>query len=441
MDEVSVIQTLQGVRLRVIGEAGRGFHGEEVEPDVWVCPLDADNAVAVRRLLPWTAPVPAGLRQSIGLSDRLGLAVPGLLRVARQCGLFPVLAQQSIQEMGETGRTPQEVIDAATWEVLAAGDRDGYGADVDGLQTTAMIDLCVEAGFTSFTLEPQSCFLNLAALTDPEATLDEKFAALPWEQLAFSPERLLATYRDVAPAGLAGEEAVKRIACAYGPAIVELTRLAGHLGRRLEGRLYDLEINPGGGSSLLSPLAHRFIAAELLRRGVRFTSLVLHGAKPSVQAQDAVSDLEMLCAAHVGIARELGPYKLTVRAGPEGCRVYPILARYAGSCTYLKITGVDWLVALRVIAAHEPALLRAMLAHALQRYARDGAVRINQVPVDLPDDRLPEMLDQADTRQILLVMFGELLRRFRAPILAALHRNRAAYAKVLEAAVMDCIGA
>lgn len=439
MDEVCVIQTLQRALLRVTEEAGRGFHGEEVEPDVWLCPLDAANAVAVRRLLAWTAPVPAGLRQSIGLSDRLGSAVPGLLHVARRRGLFPVLAQQSIREMGETGRTPQEVIDAATWGVLAAGDRDGYGSDADGLQTTAMIDLCVEAGFTGFTLEPPSRLQNLAALNNP-TTLDEAFAALPWKELALNPEELLAAYREAAPAGLAGEEAVKRVACAYSPAIAELVRLAGHLDRRMAGRLYDLEIDPGGGSGLLSPLAHQFVAAELLRLGVRFTSLVLQDAEPPDQAQNAESDLERLCAAHARIAREPGPYKLTVRVGPEDCRVYPILVRYAGLYTHLKITGVDWLAALHVIAAHEPALLRVMLAHALQRYTRDGAIRISRVPVDLPDSRLPELLDQVDARQILLAMFGELLRRFRTPVLAALDCNRAAYANALEAAVTHCIG-
>lgn len=440
MDEVRVIQMPQEMFLRVTGEAGRGFHGDEVEPGVWLCPLDAENAVAVRRLLPWTTPVPAGLRQSIGLSDRLGLAASGLLRVARRRGLFPVLAQQSIREMGESGCTPQEVIDTATWGMLAADDHDGYGSNADGLQTAAMIDLCVEAGFTGFTLEPQRCFLNLVALTDPAVTLDTAFAALPWERLAFSPEAMLTVYRETAPVGVAEEEVVKRVACAYGPAIVELVRLADHLDRRMEGQHYDLEIDPGADSGLLSPLVHHFIAAELLRLGVHFTSLVL-GVEPPDKARDAAYDLESLCAAHARIARELGPYKLTVRAGPEGCRVYPILARHAGPYTHLKITGVDWLAALRVIAAHEPALLRTMLAHALQGYTHDGTARISRVPVDLPDSQLPELLNQPDTRQILLSMFGELLRRFRTPILAALRRNRAAYAEVLEAAVMDCIGA
>ena len=92
------------------------------------------NAAAVREALPWTAPGCVGLATSVGLGDRLGLAAPGHIRAVRGKPLAVVLAQQSIREMTRTGRTPDEVMDAATWGALQEGFRDGFGSDADHLQ-------------------------------------------------------------------------------------------------------------------------------------------------------------------------------------------------------------------------------------------------------------------------------------------------------------------
>jgi len=442
--DVSLVDTAQGPRLRVGGEAARGFHGMEVEPEVWLCPLDGDNAAAARRLLPWTAPVPVGLRQSIGVSDRLGLAAAGLLRVARRGDLFPVLAQQSIQEMAESGRAPQEIIDAATWGALAAGYRDGYGSEADGLQTTAMIDLCVEAGFAGFTLEPGSCLPDPAALEETGKTLDERFAALPWERLALGPAELLAAYAGASPAGPLMDETVMRLACVYGAALAEIACLAGHLARRMGERPYDLGVRLGRGNALLGPVEHYFVAAELRRLGVRFTALALDRPEQDGRLAGGAGDrggLEAACAMHAAIMRGLGPYRLALTAGPDGSSMYSILARYASPYIHRRITGVDWLAALQVLAGYQPALLRAMLAHALQAYPDGGAAQVRRVPVTLPDDRLPELLAQPDAREILLEMGGPLLKRFRSRILTALGEHRAAYDEALEAALVWCVDA
>ena len=108
------------------------FEGETVqqgEEAVLTGPLSARNAAAVRQCLPWLAPRPLGLRTSAGFGDRLGLATPGHIRALRACGgdIAPVFAQQSVREMTRTGRTPQQVIDAATWGALEQGWREPVG--------------------------------------------------------------------------------------------------------------------------------------------------------------------------------------------------------------------------------------------------------------------------------------------------------------------------
>ncbi|MBC7317186.1 MAG: hypothetical protein H5T70_12250, partial [Chloroflexi bacterium] len=146
-------------------------------------PLSPRNAEALRRTLPWAAPIRVGVRRSAGLGDRLGIATPGHVRAMHHVqGVVPVLAQQSIREMERTQRTPQQVMDSATWGVFQEGWRSGYGADADHLKTTADIDACLEAGFVMYTLDPRDHVDN-AAHTDDLPTLRRKYEALPWEAL------------------------------------------------------------------------------------------------------------------------------------------------------------------------------------------------------------------------------------------------------------------
>jgi hypothetical protein len=91
-----------------------------------LCPTDHVNVVALRAALPYTAPQVLGLRKSAGCGDRLGLATPGHVRAVRQfSGIAPIFAQQSVRENARTGRTPQQVLDDATWGVFQEGWRPG----------------------------------------------------------------------------------------------------------------------------------------------------------------------------------------------------------------------------------------------------------------------------------------------------------------------------
>ncbi|HEX9076862.1 MAG TPA: tagaturonate epimerase family protein, partial [Anaerolineae bacterium] len=111
-----------------------GFEGETSEKagkTLLVGPASARNAAALREQLDWLKPRPLGLQTSAGTGDRLGLATPGHVRAFRAVGggLAPIFAQQSIREMTRTGRSPQQVMDDATWGVFAEGWRQGVGAD------------------------------------------------------------------------------------------------------------------------------------------------------------------------------------------------------------------------------------------------------------------------------------------------------------------------
>ncbi len=438
--------TSTGKRLGILGEAA-GFEGTRHLGEVLLCPLTADNAAALREKLPWLRPQPLGLRKSVGCGDRLGLATPGHIRAVRRAGsMAPILAQQSMRENARTGRTPQQVMDEAMWGVFEEGWRDLWGADADHLKTTADIDLCLAAGYTFYTIDPGEHVDN-AAHTDSLAVLRDKLLALPWDELADSPDGLRARYLDrvfsvEAMAVAFDEETLLRAACKYGRAVAHTARMYRHLAAAAGDKPFELEVSVDETATPTSLVEHFFIAAELKRLGVRWVSLApryVGRFEKGVDYLGSLDEFEAEFARHAAIARSLGPYKLSLHSGSDKFSIYPIVARYAGDLVHLKTAGTSYLEALRAIAGVDPALFRDILALARERYPVDRAsyhVSADPARVPLPqalsDGDLAGVLDDFDGRQALHVTFGSALQQFGPRLRAALATHEEAHYTALE---------
>ncbi len=381
-------------------------------------------AQAVRRALPWTAPRIIGLQRSVGLGDRLGLATPGHARAVRGTGCAPYFAQQSVREMTRTQRTPEQVIDAATWGVLQAGWRDGFGSDADHLKTPADIDACVAAGFTMFTFDPGDHVQNGADQADASA-LPAAVAALPWAELDDTAERFRDRYvgesfvLDGGRTVTFTEVSLARAAIKYGGAIAHAAAMYRHLAARMGAKPFEIEISVDETATPTSVAEHYLIASELKRLGVRWVGLAPRFVGEFEKAIDYKGDLaafEDAFAGHVAVARTLGPYKLSIHSGSDKFAIYPIAARLAGDLVHLKTAGTSYLEALRVVATHNPALFRNIVAFAFERFPADCAsyhisADLAAVPdaAALADADLPRLLDDNHARQLLHVTFGSVL--------------------------------
>ena len=387
--------------------------------------LSHDNAARVRALLPTTAPTRVGLRTAAGLGDRLGLATPGHIRAMRHTTeVVPVLAQQSIREMERTGRSPQEVLDDATWGVLQEGWRQPWGADADHLMTAHDIDACLAAGFVMYTLDPRAHVDN-AAETDDIATLRAKYEALPWERLDSTAEATYAVYvgqtwyLDVSHRLAMSDTGLLRAACKYGTALAHIRELYEHLRDAAGDRPWELEISVDETDTPTRPEEHLYIALELRRLGVEWVSLAPRYIGRFEKGVDYIGDLQTFeedWRWHVAIARALGPYKLSLHSGSDKFSIYPIAARHAGDLVHLKTAGTSYLEALRAVARIDPPLFREILTFAATHYETErrsyhvsGELAHLPDPDTLPDAQLEQQLDHFDTRQVLHVTFGVVL--------------------------------
>ena len=430
--------------LGIIGES-KGFEGEQ-RGEVLLCPLTSTNAAALRQQLLWLRPQTLGLAKSAGCGDRLGLATPGHIRAVRRVGsIAPILAQQSIRENSRTGRSPQEVIDDATWGVFQEGWRKPWGADADHLKSTEDIDVCVAAGYTFFTFDPGDHVDN-AAHTAPLATLRDDFAALPWANLETTVADVQAAYLNKTfkvDDGLAltfTEEALLRAAGKYARAIAHVVRLYRHLMAQTDG--FELEISVDETETPTSALEHYFISSELKRLVVEWVSLAPRYIGRFEKGVDYIGDLDALeadLAQHAAIARTLGPYKLSLHSGSDKFSIYPIFARQTAGMVHIKTAGTSYLEALRAIASVKPALFRDCYRIAFELYEQDRATyHVSAEPSRAPqienlgDEELRAVLDQFDAREMLHVTFGSALAQLGDPIKEALVVHEEAYYQVLE---------
>lgn len=432
--------------LGVMGNA-EGFEGfPETGSGAMLCPQTPDNIALLRSRLPWLRPQPLGLQTTAGFGDRLGLATPGHVRamqniLEQKYSIAPIFAQQSVRENARTRRTPQQVMDDATWGVFQTGWRQPWGADADHLKTTEDVDSFFDAGFTFFTIDPGDHVDN-AAQTDSLETLREKVKALPWDQLNSSPEEQNQLYLNqtirLANFEITFDEAtLLRALAKYGRAIAHTARMANHLASRANGHPYDLEVSVDETEMPTSPAEHFFFASELRRLGIQWVSMAPRFVGRFEKGVDYIGDLkefETEFGKHAAIARHFGGYRLSLHSGSDKFSIYEIAARLTGGLVHLKTAGTSYLEALRVIGQAEPALFRKILNLAIERYEVDRAsyhvsAQLTKVadPNSLSDSELAGLLDQFDARQVFHVTFGATLDRFGPTLCSVLKENEDTY--------------
>jgi hypothetical protein len=401
-----------------------GFEGQRARLEagalMLIGPLSHANAEALRRLLPFTAPSPLADRDvTFGLGDRLGLAGPGHLRAVRRYRASPVLAQQSVRELELTGRSYEQVLDAATWAVFQEGFEEPWGADGDHLKSEDWVRRALRIGFTMITADVSE-HLQAEKAGGGEA-VERAYAALPGDyrrriEQAYLPWSLPL---DTGTGLRFSRGALQRAALVYREAVAQAVRLY-RAGVEVKGEGgFDFELSVDETSTPTSPEDHAFVALEARAAGVVLSSLAPRFVGEFQKGIDYVGDLaelERTLSVHAALARALG-HRLSVHSGSDKFSVFPLVGRLTRGRFHLKTAGTSWLEAARVIARREPALYRRLHAAALERF--EAARRHYHVSTDLrqvppldglADAELPGLLDNPDARQLVHITYGELLR-------------------------------
>ncbi len=369
---------------------------------------------------------PLSLSPSFGFGDRLGLATPGHIASVKGTKFAPIFAQQSVRENTRTGRTPQQVMDDAKRAVDAAKWDSAWGADADHLKTVDDIPPFIAAGYTFFTVDPGEHVDN-GADTDSVDVLKQKIAKLiNWDQLS-------ALYLDQDGDHAWGNfeaETLKRAVVKYDNAIQHTVSMFRRLSELTDA--FDFEVSVDETDSPTTPLEHFFIANELIRKGVKFTSLAPRFIGRFEKGVDYIGDLDALdveLSKHAAVTAHFGTYKLSLHSGSDKFSVYPLVAKHWGERVHVKTAGTSYLEALRVLAKYEPDLFSKIYELGRERYEKDKKTyHVSAELSKLPQtDDLPSLLEDFHAREVLHVTFGSALAQFGVELKVALVKHDDAY--------------
>jgi hypothetical protein len=365
------------------------------------------------------------LTPSFGFGDRLGLATPGHIAALRGTKFAPIFAQQSVRENTRTGRTPQQVVDDARRAVDTAKWDGPWGADADHLKTLEDITSFVNAGYTFFTVDPGEHVDNAADIDSPDV-LKKKVAKFNWDELS-------ALYLNQTGSQIWGQfetETLQRALVKYGGAIEHAASMFSRLSQLKDE--FDFEVSVDETDSPTTPLEHFFIASELTRRAVRFTSLAPRFIGRFEKGVDYIGDLNALdaeLAKHAAVTAHFGTYKLSLHSGSDKFSVYPLVAKHWGERIHVKTAGTSYLEALRVLATHEPDLFLKIYALGRECYEVDKrtyhvSAELNKLP---GTGDLPALLNDFHAREVLHVTFGSAIGKFGVELRSALIKHETAY--------------
>lgn len=403
------------------------FSGELISTDsgqFLKCTLTHENAEKLRELFDFTSAQLIGKTDSYGFGDRLGNAGPAHLRAVNKTEFQPILAQQSIRELERTKRTPQEVMDAASWAVFQEGYHAGFGADADHLKTTDDVDYMMKAGFTMFTIDPSDYVVNEASQLS-ETELKQSFEALPWNDLETDAENLINRYSkneiqlDTGYTISFSQTDILQGMVKYGRVITHAKMMAEYIQREYPNQPSELELSVDETEVPTSLFEHYLIASELDRLGVELVSLAPRFCGDFEKGVDFKGDLNQFkeeYIQHLAIARKFGGYKLSVHSGSDKFSVYEVIGSIDEGAVHVKTAGTSYLEALRTIATCNPGLFSKIMKFSIQRFEEDKktyhiSAELEQVtnPDDKKDDELPDYLDDDDARQVLHVTYGSVL--------------------------------
>ena len=398
------------------GEVSKEFKGDNFineKCNYLIAPLTHENAQVLRRIFPFTAPVPVlKSERTFGVGDRLGLACPGHIRVFKEYDARPVFAQQSIRELNLTNRTYADVLDAVSFSVFREGYKYGFGADGDHLKKPEEIVYALENGYTMITLDCSEHIRNdVLGMSKDEV---DKEAIL---NLELKERYLNRTFTVEDEEVNYTEEELKRCILIYQDAI----RFAAKIYHEFivnSNREVNFEISIDETFSPTTPTQHYFVANELLLAGVKPDTLAPRFCGEFQKGIDYIGDIDQFekeLKTHAAIARHFG-YRLSVHSGSDKFSIFELIGKYTKGRFHVKTAGTNWLEAMEVVAMKDQALYREIHAYALEKFPEAQkyyyvTTDLNQITElgELSDSNLPSLFKNNHARQLIHITYGFIL--------------------------------
>ncbi len=383
------------------------------------CNLDNRTAGALKEIFPWTNPVALHKNKTIiGYGDRLGVATPGHIASINNYDIKPVLAQQSMKELKQTGRTYNDLLNTTLFKVFQCGYEGGFGADANDLRSINDVNTALAAGMTMITLNLAPS-MNSNVILWTEDRINEEFEKLPNSFKTHIEEEYFDKIFHIGSNTITfGSLTSKRSAIMYHEGIMHAKNIYDHLKENC-GDNFDFEISVDETRYPTWPECHLFIINELKSLGVEISAFAPHFIGSFKRGIDYIGNIDEFSehfAMHAEIAKVYGNYKISIHNGNKKYKTYPIINKLTDNNFHLKTSCDSWLNAIQLIAKNDPTLYRVIHTEIFNNL--DKLEKLYKLPLHLDkipsldsiyDDELSELLMHEELKQILSISYGIVL--------------------------------
>lgn len=370
--EASICEVMGGVLALVNTEAGKRlvyvtdeenqltqiFKAEDVREEgkakVYVMALTANNAAVVRRIVKWTAPTACGTKgTSIGFSDWVGAADAFVTEQFAKKQLKPVLVEYTPDDSIALKRNFLEAVDTATWGVLEAGYKEGYGANAAGLKSEEEIVKALLYGYSMIGFDcSDKIDLSIEKMSDESVNMKFKEFNEAFRS-AVDASYLNAEFQVGKDKITFNESELHRIVLEYGEAIMHVQFIYNSYLKNTPWDI-DFELSLSKPGKVLTPEEHYLIANELQRNGIKLASICMDALKDS----EALNEDLIL---HCEIADTFG-YRLSFANADAGLEDPSAAIKALKGKAHLKLNNVTFCSGLSVIAEKNPELFAKIAA-------------------------------------------------------------------------------
>ncbi|MBQ0067785.1 MAG: hypothetical protein KBS60_06365 [Phascolarctobacterium sp.] len=301
-----------------------------------VLKINANNAALVRRYIKWTAPSACGtMGISIGITDSRAKMGTAAAESFKNRQIKPVFGDCSPEKLQAEQRNLLNMADDATWGVLEADYREGYGINAAGLKTEEEIVKALLYGYSMIGVDATDKIVqDNVKLSDEE--IAKKFEAFPIEfQAAVNASYLNVEFQVGKHKISFKPKKVRRIVLEYGEVIMHIQYIYNTYLKPTPWPIdFELELRRDGRP--LTVQEHYLIANELERNGVRLTSFLFDMA-------DNLTDAELQLHAEIANTFE---YRLSLANADLGNNDYTEFLKIAKNKGHFKVKSAEEAVKL-----------------------------------------------------------------------------------------------
>lgn len=250
--------------------------------------LTPNNAAIIRHIIKWASPTACGSKGlSIGINDSESLNLVEKLKPFENKMIKPVIVKYPENPNNENPRNLLVAVDTATWGILEAGYKEGYGVIASGISSEEDIVKCLLYGYSMISIDCSSKInTDIENLTDEQVKI--RYNELPEEfRDAMAKSYLEKDFQLNDQIIHFTPEILYRAVLQYGEAIMFAQNLYQTYLSNTPWDI-DFEVSLVKNDKITSPQEHFLVSFELTRNKVKLASIELNGENKEAILTDLV---------------------------------------------------------------------------------------------------------------------------------------------------------